>query len=243
MSIHFIADLHLSPAVPDLTTLFQRTLDDWRGKLEALYILGDLFDAWVGDDDDEPYLVEQTAALRRFADATPLYVMRGNRDFLFGEQFAANSGATLLDDPYLLNYGGKRYVLTHGDAQCTDDVAYQQFRMLARNPAWQAATLAKPLAERRMLAQQLRMMSEGNKQQQGKTAISDVTEQGVQALLAQFSEDGLPPVLIHGHTHRPAMHLHQLNGHSAERWVIADWHDGQGGYLRLDASGLTAHPL
>ena len=243
MSIHFISDLHLSPATPALTELYQRTLNDWRGQVEALYILGDLFDYWVGDDDDEPYLVEQTAVLRRFADATPLYIMRGNRDFLFGQQFAANSGATLLDDPHLLSYAGQRYVLTHGDALCTDDVAYQQFRMMARNPAWQAATLAKPLAERCLLAQQLRMMSEGNKQQQGKTSISDATEQGVQALLAQFSDNGTLPVLIHGHTHRPAMHRHSINDHSAERWVIADWHDGQGGYLRLDEGGLTAHAL
>lgn len=243
MSIHFISDLHLSPATPTLTHLFSKTLDGWQGKLEALYILGDLFDAWIGDDDDTPYAVEQTERLRQFSKSTPLFIMRGNRDFLLGEVFAKASGAILLDDPHILVYGNQRYVLTHGDCLCTDDVPYQQFRLMTRNPAWQAATLTKPLAERRLLAQQLRMMSEDNKQQQGKSAISDATEQGVQALLTEHSVDGVPPVLIHGHTHRPAMHHHQINSQSAERWVIADWHDDHGGYLSLDENGLTAHSL
>lgn len=239
MSHHFISDLHLSEDTPALCQLFVDTLRQWQGQLDGLFILGDLFEYWVGDDDASPFLDDMLAAMQQFSRHTPLYVMRGNRDFLLGEGFAQRSGAQLLEDPFLLEAYGRRYLLSHGDALCTDDTAYQQFRAMSRNPAWQAAMLARPLTERHAIAAQARMQSESAKQQQGLSAITDVTDSAVLALLD--SHDW--PTLIHGHTHRPATHRYQHGTQQAERWVIADWHDRQGGYLQLDADGLQAHTL
>jgi len=239
MSHHFISDLHLSEDTPALCQLFVNTLQQWQGKIDSLFILGDLFEYWVGDDDDSPFLDSMLAAMQQFSRHTPLYVMRGNRDFLLGDGFAQRAGAQLLADPYLLEAYGQRYLLSHGDALCTDDTAYQQFRAMSRNPAWQAAMLARPLAERHAIAAQARMQSEAAKQQQGLSAITDVTDSAVLELLGQHDW----PTLIHGHTHRPACHLHQAEGHQAERWVIRDWHDNSGGYLQLDANGLHARNL
>ncbi len=240
MSHHFISDLHLSEDNPALCQLFVDTLQQWQGRIDSLFILGDLFEYWVGDDDDSAFLQAMLAAMQQFSRHTPLYVMRGNRDFLLGEGFTRRSGAQLLADPYLLEACGQRYLLSHGDALCTDDTAYQQFRAMSRNPAWQAAMLARPLAERHAIAAQARMQSETAKQQQGLSAITDVTDSAVLALLEQHGW----PTLIHGHTHRPATHHYQQAGHSAERWVIRDWHGNSGGYLRLNADGtLEALPL
>lgn len=239
MAIHFISDLHLSEEVPALNRLFAATLADWRGKIDALYILGDLFEVWVGDDDRSPFIDEALALLRDFSAVTPLYVLRGNRDFLLGEGFARASGATLLEEPALIEAYGRPYLLVHGDAECSDDTPYQQFRAMVRNPQWQQAMLARPLAERHAIARQARGMSEAGKASTGLSAISDVTDSAIEALLAAHGW----PTLIHGHTHRPATHRHGNGTHQAERWVIADWHGERGGYLRLDASGLSAHPL
>ncbi|MBT2867447.1 UDP-2,3-diacylglucosamine diphosphatase [Chromobacterium violaceum] len=235
MAIHFISDLHLADDTPALNQLFLDTLAAWRGRIAALYILGDLFEYWVGDDDDSPYLAAPLAAMRDFAAQTPLYVMRGNRDFLLGAGFEARSGARLLDDPTLIEAHGQRILLSHGDALCTDDAAYQQFRALSRSPQWQQAMLAKPLAERHAIARHARAQSEMNKQQTGLTDISDVTETAVRELLAAHGW----PTLIHGHTHRPAHHLHD----ASSRWVIQDWHGGRGGYLLLDDGGIRSLPL
>jgi UDP-2,3-diacylglucosamine hydrolase len=235
MAIHFISDLHLADDTPALNQLFLDTLAAWRGRIEALYILGDLFEYWVGDDDDSAYLEAPLAAMRAFAAQTPLYVMRGNRDFLLGAGFEQRSGAVLLDDPTLMEAHGQRILLCHGDALCTDDVAYQQFRAVSRSPQWQQAMLARPLAERHVIARQARQQSEMNKQQTGLSAISDVTEQAVGELLAAHDW----PTLIHGHTHRPARHRHG----ASSRWVIRDWHGETGGYLALDDAGIRALPL
>ncbi len=239
MSHHFISDLHLSEDTPALCQLFVDTLQQWQGQIDGLFILGDLFEYWVGDDDDSAFLEAMLGAMQQFSRHTPLYVMRGNRDFLLGDGFVQRSGAALLEDPYLLQAYGRPYLLSHGDALCTADTAYQQFRAMSRNPAWQAAMLARPLAERHAIAAQARMQSEAAKQQQGLSAITDVTDSAVLELLEQYDW----PTLIHGHTHRPATHSHQQGSRQAERWVIRDWHGAQGGYLRLDASGLTALPL
>lgn len=239
MSHHFISDLHLSEDCPQLCQLFVSTLQAWQGQIDSLFILGDLFEYWVGDDDDSAFLQDMLAAMQQFSRHTPLYVMRGNRDFLLGEGFSRRSGAVLLEDPYLLEAYGQRYLLSHGDALCTDDTAYQQFRAMSRNPAWQAAMLARPLAERHAIAGQARMQSEAAKQQQGLSAITDVTEQAVLALLDQHDW----PILIHGHTHRPACHAYQQGNKTSQRWVLTDWHGNQGGYLRLDENGLQAHAL
>ena len=234
-----IADLHLAADTPALNALFTQKLQDWAGKIDALYILGDLFDAWIGDDDDSPFIQGQLQLLRDFSQSTPLFVMRGNRDFLFGIAFAQATGATLLEEPHALTLYGHAYVLCHGDSLCTDDLAYQQFRLQARNPQWQAMILSKPLAERRVLAAQIRQMSEGSKAENGKSAISDATEAGVQALMSAHPGADL----IHGHTHRPATHQHEVAGRTLQRFVIQDWYGSEGGYLRLDASGVTAVSL
>ncbi len=234
-----IADLHLATDTPALNTLFAQKLQDWAGQIDALYILGDLFDAWIGDDDDSPFIQDQLQLLHHFSLRTPLYVMRGNRDFLFGPSFAQKTGAQLLEEPHSLTLYGRDYVLCHGDSLCTDDLAYQQFRLQARNPQWQAMILSKPLAERRLLAAQIRQMSEGAKAENGKTDISDATETGVQSLMTEHPGADL----IHGHTHRPAVHQHTVSGQSIQRFVIQDWYDDQGGYLVVDTNGVSAHPL
>ncbi|RXZ42481.1 UDP-2,3-diacylglucosamine diphosphatase [Crenobacter cavernae] len=240
MATHFISDLHLCEAVPGLNRLFVDTLAAWRGKIDALYILGDLFEYWVGDDDDSPFKREMLAAMAAFSSETPLFVMHGNRDFLLGPVFEADSGAKLLGEPTEVTLYGRRFLLCHGDALCRDDVAYQQFRAMVRNPAWQQALLAKSLAERHAIAAQIRAASDLKKQQTGLDEIGDVTEDAVAELLAEHDA----PTLIHGHTHRPAHHQHTLpDGRTAERWVIADWHDNAGGYLRVDEAGVAAHPL
>lgn len=239
MATHLISDLHLYAGEPWLGELFTRTLAGWRGQIDALYILGDLFEYWVGDDDNDPFTLDMLASLRDFSASTPLYVLRGNRDFLMGAGFEAASGATLLDEPHALTICGQPFLLVHGDGECIDDTAYQQFRSMVRQPAWQAAFLQKPLAERHAMARQIRGMSEAKKQQEGLTDIGDVTPAAIDRLLAAYPDH----TLIHGHTHRPARHTHVVDGIVRTRWVIADWHGGQGGYLRIDEHGVTSHPL
>lgn len=232
----FISDLHLSADVPELNVLFFRMLQQWQGKVDALYILGDFFDVWVGDDDDSPFIQSVVDALAVFAQHTPVFLLHGNRDFLLGKAFAEKSGITLLPEQYVAKLYGRSYLLAHGDELCTDDVAYQQFRLQSRNPMWQAAVLMKPLAERRMLAGQIRMMSETKKNIEGKSEISDVTEAGVQALLQRYADHEIA-ALIHGHTHRPAVHEHLFEGKMLKRYVLQDWEGGKGGYLSVAANG------
>lgn len=235
MAIHFISDLHLSEEHPELAELFERTLAEWAGRIDALYILGDLFEYWVGDDDaGSPFNARMLDALARFAAQTPLYVMHGNRDFLLGEGFERASGARLIADPTPIDAYGQRILLSHGDVACTADIAYQAFRALRSQPAWQAALLARPLAERHAIARAARTQSEGQKAVQGYTEEGDVTAEGLAALLEPCGW----PVLVHGHTHRPG--CYPVADGKTRRWVIADWHDGAGGYLRLDGDGLAA---
>ncbi len=239
----FISDLHLSDDVPELNALFFRALQQWQGKIDALYILGDFFDVWVGDDDDSPFIQSVVDALAEFARQTPVFLLHGNRDFLLGKAFAEKSGITLLSEQYVAELYGKAYLLAHGDELCTDDVAYQQFRAQSRNPMWQSAVLMKPLAERRMLAGQIRMMSETKKNAEGKSEISDATEAGVQALLQRYADRDIT-ALIHGHTHRPAVHEHTFGGQTIKRYVLQDWEGNQGGYLSVDSQGdIKVHPL
>ncbi len=230
-----MADLHLSEHTPDLNTLFAGCLKQWRGRIDALYLLGDVFDAWVGDDDDSDFIRHIKSLLAEFTRHTPVYFVHGNRDFLIGADFARDTGITLLPASSLVRLYGHDYVLAHGDELCTDDLPYQQFRQQSRHPQWQATVLAKPLAERRLLAGQIRQMSETRKNDIGKAEISDATEAGIQALMADYAAKPMP-TLIHGHTHRPAQHQH----HTAEglpfiRYVLPDWYAGHGGYLLIDS--------
>jgi UDP-2,3-diacylglucosamine hydrolase len=231
----FISDLHLSEGHSRSTELFLHFAADIAPAAETLYILGDLFEYWAGDDDlDDPFHQRITGTLRDLnAKGTHLFIMRGNRDFLMDKQLGAACNASLLSDPVLLDLYGTPTLLSHGDALCTDDVEYQRFRELVRNGAWQAQFLAQPLALRKHQIEQLRMQSEAQKRSKD-MAIMDVNCDAVNELLRQHRY----PRLIHGHTHRPAKHLHHLDGHSCERWVLGDW-DNKANALRCDSNGIS----
>jgi len=202
---------------------------------DALYILGDLFESWVGDDGLElPFNARIAGDLARAARATPVYFMHGNRDFLVARRFAEETGVELLEDPALVDLYGTRTLLMHGDTLCTADTQYQAFRAQVRNPAWQQAVLARPLEQRIAMAQGLRGQSEGAKQDKS-MEIMDVT---VDAVLDAYRKHEAP-LMIHGHTHRPMRHVHDVDGRQCVRWVLPDWY-GAGGYLEVSASGVRA---
>ena len=235
----FISDLHLDtrrPAVTDLFLDFLAGLEPAR--CAGLYVLGDLFEAWIGDDNDDAHDLRVIASLRdTTARGIPVRVMHGNRDFLLGEGFAHATGCTLLADPTVIELDGEPTLLMHGDTLCTDDTEYQQFRALVRNPAWQQQFLAKPIAERRAIAANLR---ETSRQRTGEKAayIMDVNPQAVEATLRAHGVRRL----IHGHTHRPAVHDLSIDGEPAQRIVLGDWYE-QGSVLRCDAGGLRLETL
>lgn len=233
-----ISDLHLAPERPAITAQFLRFARDTAAQAQALYVLGDLFEYWAGDDDDDALGIQAAAALQALsAGGTRVFLMHGNRDVLMGQALAKRCGATLLADPLLTELHGAPTLLTHGDALCTDDADYQRFRAYARDPANQAKFLAQPLAERREQMRGMRAQSEASKQRKAE-AIMDVAPAAVEALLRRHGY----PRLIHGHTHRPARHVHEVDGHRCERWVLNDWYE-RGGYLRCDSAGCTMHWL
>jgi UDP-2,3-diacylglucosamine hydrolase len=227
-TVFFISDLHLDEARPAVIAAFEQFLAE-RRDAAALYILGDLFEYWIGDDDDAPLVDRVARALHAFSDAGPkLYLMHGNRDFLMGERFATRVGATLLKDPSVVEEQHQKILLMHGDSLCTRDEDYQTFREVARSAEWQEEVLAKPLEERRELAKQLRRVSldAGSRKADD---IMDVTEREVMAAMEQAH----CTTLVHGHTHRPARHEHR----AGVRWVLGDW-DKRGWYLSLDEAGF-----
>ena len=235
----FISDLHLCADRPQSNRSFFGFLEHEARNAHALYILGDLFEYWVGDDDlDDPFNATVVGALARLVDSgVPVFLMHGNRDFVIGEAFARASGVTLLPDPTLVDLHGQAVLLMHGDTLCTLDLEYQAFRREARSQAWISRLLQQPLAERKAMVEALRRKSEQEKR--GKPAeIMDVAAAEVQATLRRYGY----PMLIHGHTHRPARHLHTVDGRTCERWVLADWYQG-GSYLACDESGYRALQL
>jgi UDP-2,3-diacylglucosamine hydrolase len=234
----FISDLHLDETRPPVVEAFERFLRDVAPGADALYILGDLFEYWVGDDGLEMALPARAAqALGGIAARVPTFFMHGNRDFLVAERFSQATGVKLLADPTVADLYGKRTLLMHGDTLCTGDVAYLRFREQVRNPAWQAATLAQPLAARVQMARQLRESSEGSKS--GKTMeIMDVAGDAVEAAFRAHRCDAM----IHGHTHRPGRHEHLVDGRRCVRWVLPDWYE-RGGYLEASPEGLRALTL
>ncbi len=199
-----------------------------------MYLLGDLFEAWIGDDDDDEFAALVIQKLRALSDSgVTLYLMHGNRDLLIGEEFAAASGGCLLDDPARLELYGETLLLSHGDSLCTDDLEYQKFRKQVRDPQWQQQFLKRSMAERRDFASQARDASTLHQQQQP-AEIGDVNQQAVENLML----DQQVPVLLHGHTHRPAVHEFKLpNGTDARRIVLGAWYE-QGSMVRWDKNGL-----
>ncbi|MBX9961909.1 MAG: UDP-2,3-diacylglucosamine diphosphatase [Burkholderiales bacterium] len=232
----FISDLHLSETRPHISQLFLRFLDEVAPAAQTLFILGDLFEFWIGDDTlDEPLNAEVIAGLKRLAKrGTRSRFMHGNRDFLVGPAFAAAADVELLPDPTLLDLYGTPALLMHGDTLCTDDKAYQAFRAHVRNPEVQRQFLALPVPARRQQVGQVRAQADQQKQDKP-PAIMDVTPVAVDDAVRAA---GYAPRLIHGHTHRPARHEHAVDGHRCERWVLADWYE-RGEYLRVDAAGVT----
>ncbi|WP_249383894.1 UDP-2,3-diacylglucosamine diphosphatase [Chitinivorax sp. B] len=232
--IYCISDLHLTPDEPQTVELFHQFCRELAPAAGAVYILGDFFEYWAGDD-DLPALFNQEIvdALQRVAQqGVALYLQHGNRDFLLGEGFASAAGLTLLPDPYLLTLNGQSVVLSHGDALCTDDIEYQQFRTMVRNPQWLAQFLLQPLEARKAVIEQIRKKSEMAKQNKA-TAIMDVNRD---AVLSLFRDQGCD-LLIHGHTHRPGRHHYDVDGKVRTRMVLPDWYAGNGGYLMLDEQG------
>ncbi|AJD48395.1 UDP-2,3-diacylglucosamine hydrolase [Isoalcanivorax pacificus W11-5] len=215
----FISDLHLDAERPQHLDALKQLLARHAGQCDALYVLGDLFETWIGDDDDSPFNLDAIAAFRSFSDAgSALFFMHGNRDFLLGHAFTTATGGTLLDEGTVVDLYGTPALLMHGDSLCTRDEKYMAFRAQVRNPAWQADMLAKPLAQRRMIAQMLRLQSKQNNENKAQN-IMDVTPDEV---IRVMDEAGVKD-LIHGHTHRPAVHDVSLQGGSGKRWVLGDW--------------------
>jgi UDP-2,3-diacylglucosamine hydrolase len=227
MTTWIVSDLHLCAQRPAVTQAFLHWLDKEVVHAEALYILGDFFEAWVGDDvlDDPEHGAEfwpVVHALRRLSDrGIKLYFMHGNRDFLIGEHFAHVCGLQLLGDPCLIETGSQRTLLSHGDALCTDDTAYQQFRLQVRTQQWQQSFLTQSLAARIAFAEQARSQSAQNKAMQS-VEIMDVNDAAVADLIREYE---YPTILLHGHTHRPDKHPLKIDGHLCQRWVLGDWHD------------------
>lgn len=238
MSLLFVSDLHLDAARPATTRAFLELLEGPARRAEALYVLGDLFEAWVGDDDPGEPGTSVCAALKALSGSgVPVFLMRGNRDFLYGQRMAERCGATLLPDPCVVSLYGVPTLLMHGDLLCTDDTAYQAFRLQVRDPAWQQQFLAQPLPARQAFAAQARAASREH-QQGASESIMDVTPAAVAETMARFGVSRL----IHGHTHRPAMHALLVDQRPAQRIVLGDWYD-QGSLLWVGPDGLVLETL
>ncbi len=238
-SILFISDLHLDPERPAAHELFIDFLQQRAAEADALYILGDLFEIWLGDDAILPTSRPILDALRATSDAgTALHVMHGNRDFLLGDRFCELTGATMLPDPALIRLGDTPTLLMHGDLLCSDDTAYQQFRATVRDPEWQRGLFAMSLEQRLGLARQLRRESRtasGSKSEE----IMDVTQSTVEKTMRSHGAQWL----IHGHTHRAAEHRFDLDGQPAVRFVLPEWSAHRGGVLCYAAGELRAEPF
>jgi len=232
MTTLFISDLHLEPGQPEIGEQFLSFLAGEARQAEALYILGDLFEVWLGDDDPNPYYGEMKLALRELSDTgVPVYFMHGNRDFMIGADFATEAGLTILEDPTVVDLYGEKVLLCHGDSLCTDDIHYQQARAMTRNPEWQAMMLSKSIEERIALAIQARKES----MERGESLSDEIMDVNQDAVAAALGEHGVK-VMLHGHTHRPAVHSLDLGDHTATRIVLGDWYE-QGSVVRWDDDG------
>ncbi len=237
MADYFVSDLHLGPQQPHLTALFVRFLNSRAREAKRLFILGDLFEYWLGDDAIHPHYQPVLNALKALSSSgVEVLFMRGNRDFLVGQQFAELTGATLLDDPCVFEVAGEATLLSHGDIFCSDDTTYQQFRALVRSPQWQADFLSKSIEERMQVAEQARNASREATQEKS-DAIMDVNLQDVSECMQKHQVSRL----IHGHTHRPAQHTLEIDGQRCQRIVLADW--GDHGHLLICDEQCTTETL
>jgi UDP-2,3-diacylglucosamine hydrolase len=234
MTTLFLSDLHLDPSRPATTAAFEAFCAGEARAAEAVYLLGDVFEAFLGDDDDGEIATRVAAATLALREAgVPVAFLRGNRDFLVGPGYAERAGWTLLPDPAVILLRGEPTLLMHGDLLCLDDVAYQAFRRQVRDPAWQEAFLSQPLPARRAFAAQARAASAAA--QSGRDeSIGDVTPAEVRRVMALHGVRRM----IHGHTHRPAMHAVELPGSVGQRIVLGDWYE-QGSVLRVDGDGFA----
>ncbi|MDQ9171127.1 UDP-2,3-diacylglucosamine diphosphatase [Oxalobacteraceae bacterium R-40] len=237
----FASDIHLHPALPKTTQAFFSFLNHHACRTERLYLLGDLFEFWAGDDDlQTPFNQQVASEIRKAADAgVAVFWIAGNRDFLIGEKFASEAKLTLLPDPFVALIGKHEVVLTHGDALCTDDTSYLKFRSQVRNQAWQDAFLSKPLDERKSIIEGMR--TDSKKSQRMKS--SEIMDASTQAIADLFHETKAS-VMIHGHTHRPAKHSIELEGQQCHRFVLPDWDcdtlPERGGWIGVDLAGTIS---
>jgi len=234
----FISDLHLQASLPQTTQAFFDFLAQQAAHTANLFLLGDIFEYWAGDDDiDTPYHRSIVDALQALSQrGVQLFWIAGNRDFLAGAAFAVAAGLTILNDPHVIHLAGRVITLAHGDAQCTDDRAYMAFRAQVRQPAWQQQFLAMPLAQRKAIIEGVRK----NSQDANKEKTAEIMDVNAAAISALFVQTGTP-VLIHGHTHRPALHVDETDGQQRLRYVLSDWEydvtQARGGWISLTANG------
>jgi UDP-2,3-diacylglucosamine hydrolase len=234
----FVSDLHLDAASPEIARQFHAFLAGEARSAAALYILGDLFEAWLGDDDPDPSARSTVAALRALVDAgVPCFVMHGNRDFLIGERFCRETGATLLEDGAVVEVHGERVLLMHGDALCTDDVSYQRLRRIVRHPVVRWILRHMTLEQRRALARKMRA---GSREHVGMTA-PEIMDVNAAAVVQAFRTAGVR-TLIHGHTHRPAVHALDVDGTPSRRIVLGDWYS-QGSVLEWSGDSISLRTL
>ncbi len=224
----FISDLHLQANLPQITRLFQQFIKKETGQADALYILGDLFETWVGDDDQTPFHQSIQETLKQVSDNIPVFFMHGNRDFLIGKHFVEKSGVHMLKEPSLITLYGQSIILCHGDHLCTRDIRHQRYRRIMHQTWLQTLLLKLPLTTRHRIADYLRHKSRGNSSMDND--IMDVTPDAVEQLMRQYASK----ILIHGHTHRPQIHNLDKN---AKRIVLGAWHDDSAKYLRFHSNG------
>ncbi len=233
----FISDLHLDEPRPRATDCLLTFLAGRARSAAALWVLGDLFEAWIGDDDDAPWLTPVLDGFASLSKEVPLHVLHGNRDFLLGAAFCHRTGARLATEPVVIDLHGTRTLLLHGDALCTDDLAYQAFRDQVRRPEWQQVFLGQSLSERRAFASQARAAS----QRENANKDSYLMDVNAAAVARAFGDSGAMR-MVHGHTHRPAKHALEVYDQPRERWVLGDWHDN-GWVMTIDAGGCRQEQL
>jgi UDP-2,3-diacylglucosamine hydrolase len=234
----FVSDVHLDASAPAATAQFLDFLGGEAESAESLYILGDLFEAWVGDDDADPEKARVCAGLKALSDSgVPCFAMHGNRDFLLGAGFSARSGCRLVTDPVIAEFDGEAVLLTHGDALCTDDHHYQELRTIVRDPTWQGRYLALPLERRELLADEVRA---GSRTHTART-VPYIMDVNAEAVTRAFRATGVRR-MIHGHTHRPGIHELGVDGNPAQRIVLGAWYE-QGSFLRYADGEYRLHEL